>query len=205
MPLPDWTRQQDYNVLYLGGVFVPCAVARVEVKLPSGLDIKKGKGKKKATITDDGDPPAEVDIEVDLLPQHLSEFAQKIIPLLRPQAKGAGRPPLEIAHPNTRLWGINVITPGEISSPMPASGGVWTISIKSHEWAPAPQQVKNKKDEKPKTDEEEWAHLKGGVTNFVREALNNPGVAAVIPPNLRALPGALLGLVKPSKSPASNL
>jgi hypothetical protein len=61
MPVPNWRRTPDWNTLYLGGVAVVCIAARVKVKLPSGLDIKKGRGKKKATITDNGDPPARVD------------------------------------------------------------------------------------------------------------------------------------------------
>jgi hypothetical protein len=220
MPIADWTTSPDWDTLYVGGKPIECAVVRVTVKLPSGLDIKKGKGKKKATITDDGDPPAEVDIEIELLPKHLPKFVQEIVPILRPQAKGASRPPLEIGHPNTRLWNINVITPGEISSPMPTSGGTWVISIKAHEWCPAPSTVKKKSaNEKPKTEDEQWAHLRGGVTNFIREALNREGPppppdqlspqeqaqAQAFNENLRAMPSALLGLIKPSKRAADNL
>src|SRR5690606_39927556 len=54
--------------------------------LPSGLDIQKPKGGKKATIRDEGAPPAQLDIEVELLPEELQEF-ESHIPLLRPRSK----------------------------------------------------------------------------------------------------------------------
>lgn len=149
MAIPDWTREPDWDQLYLGGMRVP-GVARVQVKLPSGLDIQKPKGGKRATIRDDGDPPAQLDIEIELQPHEMAEF-EGLIPFFRARSKN-GRAPLEIAHPNAALWGIGVITIGEIDSPMPRSGGTKLISMKAHEWAPAPVAVKKAPD-KPKVDE----------------------------------------------------
>lgn len=154
MPAPDWWRTEDWDALYLGGKRIP-GVARVNISLPSGLDIQKPKGGKKATIRDEGAPPAQLDIEVELLPEELQEF-ESHIPLLRPRSKNGARDPLEIGHPNARLWGINVITVGEVSAAHPTTGGTYTVHIQAHEWAPAPTPVKKPQNKPRDGDPENW-------------------------------------------------
>lgn len=150
MPTPNWWRTEDWDALYLGGKRMP-GIARVNVSLPSGLDVQKPKGGKKATIKDEGAPPAELDIELELTPEQVTEF-EAHIPLLRPRSKAGARDPLEIGHPNARLWGINVVTIGEIGAPHPKTGHTYSVSFRAHEWAPAPTKTK-KPAEKPKGDE----------------------------------------------------
>ncbi|MFO7179582.1 MAG: hypothetical protein DIU78_012870 [Pseudomonadota bacterium] len=159
--MADWLKTTEWDTLYLGGAAVPCAVAQVEVKLPSGLDIKKSKGRKKATLTDDGDPPAKVRVKFFLLPRHLEAFKTQVIPLLRPRGKSEARPPVEIGHPNTAFWGITAITPGELTSPMPARGGMWVVEAELVEWCPAPPVVKKPPKEKPKDveDRADWSRF----------------------------------------------
>lgn len=154
MPAPDWWRSEDWDALYLGGKKFP-GVARVNVALPSGLDIQKPKGGKRATIRDEGAPPAELDIEVELLPKELVEF-EALIPLLRPRSKNGARDPLEIGHPQARLWGINVVTIGEVGAPHPQRGGTYKVNITAHEWAPAPTAVKKPQSKPRDADPENW-------------------------------------------------
>ena len=153
MGVPNWNRVEDWDVLFLGGKRVP-GIAYVNVKLGSGLDIKKPKGGKKATITDEGAPPSELDVTIKLEPEEMTDF-QSFIPKLRPRAKSGAREPLEIGHPQAALWGINVVTVGDIDAPQPESGGFYSVSFKATEWAPAPVKVKPKPKPKP-DDAGDW-------------------------------------------------
>jgi hypothetical protein len=140
MPLPDWTKSEDWDVLYLAGVRI-AGVARVTFSGESGLDIQKPKGGRRATMKDDGDPPGKLEVELQLLPEDMEAFEQQI-PLLRPTSKNGARDPLEIGHPEARLWGIHVVTIGPINSSHPESGGVKIVTFTAYEWAPAPAPVK---------------------------------------------------------------
>lgn len=142
----------DYVVL--GGQVVP-GVARVTVDSGSGLDVQKPKGGKKATIVDNGDPPAKVTIELELLPGDVEEFRDFIIPILRPRGKNSGRAPLEIQHPNCEMWGIGIIAVDTIKSPPPKSGGTMTLTINAYEWAPGPEPVKRVEKVKSGDDSED--------------------------------------------------
>lgn len=155
MGVPNPNRTEDWDVLFLGGQRVP-GVAYVDVKLGSGLDVQKPKGGKKATIRDEGAPPAELDITIKLDPSkdEITKF-QAFIPKLRPRSKSGAREPLEIGHPQAALWGINVVTVGDIDAPHPESGGFYMPRFRATEWAPAPVVVKPKPKPKP-DDSEDW-------------------------------------------------
>jgi hypothetical protein len=142
----DWTSTDAWETLYLGGKRI-VGVATVDVKLGGNLDIQKPKGGKKARIRDNGDPPAEVDITIELLSTEVKEFESQI-DIIRPRAYDRAHDPIEIGHPNARLWDINVVTIGQISSPQPGPGGALKIKITAHEWHPEPKEVKKAK-EKP--------------------------------------------------------
>lgn len=148
MPVADWTKAEDWDVLFLGGKRMP-GIAKVTLSLPSGLDVQKPKGGKAARISDDGTPPAELSIELTLQPHEMEAF-RAVHPILRPRAKSGAREPIEIAHPQAALWGVNVVTVGPIESEPPESGGVYTCSFTAYEWVPAPVKVKPKKNPKPK-------------------------------------------------------
>jgi len=152
----DWTKTPDWERLKLAGRDVECAMVDVKVRLDSGVDVKKSKGKKKARVTDDGEPPAEINVEIQLLPKHLPAFAAHRN-VLRPRAKNAAREPIQFAHPNTEFWGITAVTIKTVDSPMPEAGGLWRVSFKAIEWSASTPEVKAKatKDQKP-SDAEEW-------------------------------------------------
>lgn len=143
MPVPDWSRVEDWDVLRLGGQVMP-GVAQVTVDLGSGLDVKKPKGARRATIRDEGAPPATLRVEIELLHGEMAAF-ESVKKLLRPRSVDGAREPLEISHPQAQLWGINVVTVGEVSAPMPSRGGTYLVSFTCVEWAPAPTRVKKAK------------------------------------------------------------
>lgn len=152
----DWSQDPAWDTCILGGKQLP-GVVRVSVSLPSGLDVQKPKGGKQATIVDDGDPPADVDIEIEITEDDIPAF-RSCIPVLRARSKNGARDPLAIVHPNTAMWGITSITVGDIESPPPSPGGSQVIRVRAVEWAPAPTKVRKPKD-KPKEaeDDSSWA------------------------------------------------
>lgn len=140
MPTPDWTRSGEWDVLTLGGKVMP-GVARVEVDIGNCLDIQKSRGSKKARVKDTGAPSAQVSIELVLLPANMADF-EAVLPVISPRSPTASKVGLSIAHPNAKLWGINMVKIGNISSPMPTNGGMLVIKIRAVEHVDAPKAVK---------------------------------------------------------------
>ena len=154
MPLPDWSIEPDWDLLILGGTAIP-GRTKLDYTGDSGLDIQKPKFGVGATITDEGTPPQLFEAETVLANiDQLIEF-QKVIPMLKPVAKGRARDPLEIIHPQAELWKVNVITVGKISAPSPVGGGSYTVTYSLHEWAP-PVTVKKPKKKPQSSDREDW-------------------------------------------------
>jgi len=143
MTLPDWTKVEDWDALYLNSRRVP-GVVKVNVELPSGLDKKKARGRRKTRITDDGAPAAEVDITVELLPEECEAF-ESFVNLLRPRQDSTPREPINAGHPALAFWGIYKLLIGKVRSPHPTQGGTFIVNISAEEWVPEP-----KKTAKPK-------------------------------------------------------
>lgn len=154
MPVPDWVLEEDWEVLFLGGKRMP-GVARVEISLPSGLEVHKPRGGKKARIKDIGVPPAEVEIELELLSYEMPEL-ERVIDLLRPRAAGGARKPLEIGHPNARLWGINIVKIRNVGSPHPAPGGSFKLKFSAYEHTDTPKKVKAPAAKPENEDPSNW-------------------------------------------------
>lgn len=152
MTLPSWTTTDEWHTLYLGGELIP-GVSKVNVKLGSGLDIQKPKGGKKATIRDEGAPPAEFAVETQLVDLAEAQAFQEIVPLLRPPSKGGARDPLEVTHPLAQLWDVDVVTVGPIDSPSPGPGGALIVKYTLHEWRDKPVEVKKSKKKPRNTDD----------------------------------------------------
>jgi hypothetical protein len=151
MTIPSWTTTADWDTVYIGGKALP-GVAKLDVKLGSGLDVQKPKGAKKATIKDEGTPPTELTLTLTFNPDALADV-EAAVNTLRPKSVNGARSPQEIAHPLARLWGVNVVTIGPIDSPSPEAGGAMVITVDLVEWSPAPKKVK-KPDKKPKGEAE---------------------------------------------------
>lgn len=143
MPVSNWNQSEDWDVLRLGGQVMP-GVARVDVELGSGLDVKKPKGGRGARIKDQGAPPTELRITIELQHEEMDRFIA-IRKLLRPRNVDGARDPMEIQHPQAALWGIHVVTIGAITAPMPGRGGTYVVTFTAIEWAPAPKKTKKAK------------------------------------------------------------
>lgn len=172
MPLPNWIKSEDWDILRLGGVRLP-GVAKVKAKLGSGLDVKKPKGGKKASIKDDGDPPGELDVELDMDHADVVAFAE-IVPILRATTKDGAREPLKCEHPEAYLWGIHNVTVGDIDSDHPESGGRKKISFKLIEWAPAPAAVKASKKQPDDDAAGGWSGFEDDVAGTGRRPPPRP-------------------------------
>lgn len=186
MPIPNWVTAEDWDILRLGSVRIP-GVAKVKGKLGSGLDVKKPKGGRCATIKDDGDPPGELEVELDMSHQDVVEFAE-IVPILRATTKNGARDPLKVEHPEAYLWGISNVTVGDIDSDHPETGGRKKISMKLIEWAPAPTPVKASKKAPDDAERGAWAGFEDGVAGSgARPAPRpTPAVAVTHPPSKSA-------------------
>lgn len=184
MALAHWNDADSpahgWDFVWLGGELLP-GVAQVSVKLGSDLDVKKPPGGTGATIRDQGDPPAEVTIVLNVANQAELDQLESMRPKLRPKSKTGARDPLEIQHPNPNFWGITAVTVKEIDSPSPNAVQGWDLTITCLEWFPAPKPTpKNKK--KPKDDATAWQPFVdddvagSGVPSRDGSAVNNLGL-----------------------------
>ena len=135
--------REAWDVVVLGGSICP-GVATVSARAPSGLDFQKPKGQKKTFTVDNGDPPVEIEIKVELQADEFVQFRDKILPILRPRSKNGGRDPLSISHPIAEFFGVQNITVDDIDVPSPRSGGTCTITLNCLEWTASPAPVKTK-------------------------------------------------------------
>jgi hypothetical protein len=142
--LPDWRRTAAWDTLYLAGKPLP-GIARVDIELPSGIDVQKPKGGKKAVVKDDGVPPAEISVELEMLPENIQAF-EVLVNTLRPRGLTKPREPVEITHPLCKLWGINAVQVGQLSTPSPRAGGSFVANIQLIEWVPQPKTPKKPKN-----------------------------------------------------------
>lgn len=89
----------SYDTLVVGGEALPGIVRVKDPETGRDFDIKKAKGKKKATITNNGDPPREWTVEWDIDPAiHWEEFL-RLWPTLQPRKDTKELQPLELVHP----------------------------------------------------------------------------------------------------------
>jgi hypothetical protein len=132
----------SWDVVVIGGVYWP-GIAKVNVKAPSGVDVQKPKGGKRAKIEDNGDPPLDIDITVTLTPAELQEFTSKVVPLLRPRGKTKGKQPLEFLHPMAEVWGISNILVLNADMAHPEPGGTMKVRVRAIEWVPQPAKVRS--------------------------------------------------------------
>lgn len=172
MPVQSWLESDEWDRLELGGVPMP-GVARVEVKLPSSIDRQKPKGGKKARLKDVGSQPAELSIELELQDDELPEFEREAIPILRSRKAGASLEKLSISHPQARMWGIAQVKVGKISSPMPRTGGTYTVHIEAWEHVDVPKVAKPPKE----VAEGDWAKQTNDAVSALKQSPAQTGAA----------------------------
>lgn len=135
-----------WDVVKFGDDRLVCpGIAKVSVTSSGALDVQKPKGGKKATITDQGDPPTSVSIQLRLQPDDLQVFADYVLPVLRPRSAKGARQPLRCEHPMLTVLGISDIIVDSVDLAHPEPGGLMVIKIKALEWLPAPKPVEKTK------------------------------------------------------------
>jgi len=155
----------DWDVVILAGEWLP-GVASVDISLPAGLDVQKPKGGHGATIRDEGHPPIALKIRLQFdTADELAEFV-RLLPLLRPRAKGGARDPMEIVHQGANAVGVTAVVIGDIDIPAPTAVGGLVVEISAVEWFPAPKpakqgSAKTKQHASASRDEAEWSKYRG--------------------------------------------
>lgn len=142
----------EWDVLTLGGQIVP-GIVEVEVTESRGVDVKKAKGQDKASLTDNGSEPVEIDIKITLgTRRHWIDW-QAILPTISPRKAGGVSQPLAASHPALTLAGVDAIVVREIKTGAPTSKEGMQIDIKAIEWLPAPKPAKSTSKPKGTTAE----------------------------------------------------
>jgi len=151
MAIPDYTSVEDWDIVFLGGARMP-GVASVEVKGKSGLDKRKAKGSKKGRAADQGEPPIEFDIDLELQPHELNAF-QAALNTLRAANKGETKQPISIAHPQAAMVGVALVMVGSFRLPHPKGGSSYRASIEVIEWKAPKKLATSAKKPAPEKDD----------------------------------------------------
>jgi hypothetical protein len=138
MTIEHW--RNTFDIVKLGGRTLP-GIARVGFNVPDCQDRRKGRGKKKAKTRDDGEKPAELDIELEMTPFEYDQFAT-FMPMLRPRGKTTARSPLKIVHPDCVVLGISTVSIGRIRVKPLKGGETRIVNIQAFEWERSPATIK---------------------------------------------------------------
>lgn len=112
----------SYDTLVVGGETLPGVVRVPDPETGRDLEVKKVKGKKKATVSNNGDPPREWKVEWDIDPaKHWEEFL-RVWPTIQPRKETKELQPLEIVHPIFALHDFRTGLVKSIKGPKVALG-----------------------------------------------------------------------------------
>lgn len=156
MPIAHWNdgseRTERYYTAILGGKRLP-GIVTVDVQLPSGLDIRKRRGKRGGVVKDEGDPPRKLKFRIrsdgsqaDLL--LLDDFRDMLISAT---VSGA-RDPLSLEHEWANFWGIHTVILGDADLPMPED--LLDFTFDAVEWLPESESGADVDKQKPKPKDE---------------------------------------------------
>lgn len=118
-----------WDTLVLGGETLPGVVV-VEPTTKRDFDIKKAKGKTKAKIENQGDPPRKFNVTWQFSSSEWAEV-QRIWPLVidpRKSANAKDISPLEVVHPTLALHGIRTVAVEEANGPKIAKK-LYTVTL----------------------------------------------------------------------------
>lgn len=121
-------------------------VAKVTGKVGVDLDVKKAKSQDGATIEDNGSKNEPLKL-VWRFTEKDWEAAQRIIADINPRKPGARRSPLELKHPRTDIFGLNLVYVENIETP-DVEKEIYTVTIDLLEWTPQPKKTKATKTPK---------------------------------------------------------
>lgn len=163
MPVRNWGNDPNveergiWDTLVLGGQRMP-GVARVAMKLPTGIRARKARGKRGAGLKDEGSVPRELSIELTLETAADRLLADKLRDFICGIAKGDPSDPLEILHDGANYFKITRVVLGDVDIDHPDPIDGWKWKIQAFEWQPEDQipDVKEQK-KRAKDDTSAWA------------------------------------------------
>lgn len=139
--IPDWTKDDGYDTLWLDGKPLP-GVAEVSLKLNSGIDIQKPDGKVGARIVDKGEHPPQLHVKLTFPNVEELQLLMPFMPILRPRAKGAAKKPVSVMHPQAMIWGLDYVVIQDLEAPPPKSKTGYIIEFNLSQWVKDPPKVK---------------------------------------------------------------
>jgi hypothetical protein len=161
MPLRHWNHQDEedegiWDTLVLGGKRMP-GVARVSLKLPSGIKKRKATNKRGAGLRDVGAEPRELSIELEISTMEDLILADAARDLLVGSSESDPRDPLEIIHEAANYFNISTVVLGDSQIDAPSAVDGWKWTIQAFEWIPEENlpTVKDQK-KKPQDDASAW-------------------------------------------------
>lgn len=147
-------------------------VAKVTGKCGVELDVQKSKGQDGATIQDNGSKNEPLELVWRFTEKDWAA-AQVIIADINPRKPGARRSPLELKHPRTDIFGLNLVYVENIETP-DVEKEIYTVKIYLLEWTPQP-----KKTKATKTPKAQIQRAIEGPGTFV-QLLNRPPLTEVV-------------------------
>lgn len=98
---------QSWDEVMIGGKRLPGVAVPTNVDSPRDYDVKKAKGKAKAKVTNNGDPPRKPKIAWQFDPaESWNEANQIITEIIEPRKAGKKLDPVEVVHPLFARHGI---------------------------------------------------------------------------------------------------
>lgn len=134
MPVRNWGNHADdeergiWDTLNLGGKRMP-GIAKVDLKLPTGIVKRKARGKRGAGLKDEGGTPRELKIRLVLNSKEDLRLADDLRDFICGKANGDPSDPLEILHEGANYFKIGYVVLGDvdIDHPDPVEGWVWDL------------------------------------------------------------------------------
>jgi hypothetical protein len=142
--VPIWDGSGDdqaWDALIIGGEFMP-GIPTVEVTTKPVYDVKKPNGKALATMTDEGDEPAEVSVTLQLISQGDLDALPRALAVLQPPREGGKRDPAEILYPSVNVLGVESVVIGPITISPPTAQNGLLIKFTCTQWVPEPKKQK---------------------------------------------------------------
>lgn len=131
-----------WDTLTIDGETVP-GLCSVSGSLKYDVEVKKAKGKDKASTTDNGIAPTAFEVTIRIWTAAQWAELVAIAARLLPRTPGGTRTPVRVDHPGLRICGIGKATVTEFEIPQPPEAGkLFEHRIKFIEWVPAAAVVK---------------------------------------------------------------
>jgi hypothetical protein len=138
--LPHWDDQPDlWDACYLAGKQLPGLII-VDIDRGRKIDVKSPKGRNQATVTVQGNEPANVTITVEISTREDLLSLNEILPLLEPVTdpkKATASDAIDIACPMAAIRGVSSIIVSKLAGPK-LKNGLMTLTLTAIEFDAPP-------------------------------------------------------------------